>query len=178
MHPNTPRTPHTPASDPSPVPRRIDQLLDSYAESHQHPTNKLIHWVCVPAITWCVLVGFYLLPYPEAMGQASGMNWMWIFLAFSLTYYMRLSKPLTMGFLVAVTACVALIGGYEALYAHTQTLSLGSFAALVFVLAWIGQFIGHRIEGKKPSFLQDLQFLLIGPAWLLHFIYKKWGIRY
>jgi len=46
------------------------------------------------------------------------------------------------------------------------------------VLAWIGQFIGHRIEGKKPSFLQDLQFLLIGPAWLLHFIYKKWGIRY
>ena len=48
----------------------------------------------------------------------------------------------------------------------------------VFTLSWIGQFYGHKIEGKKPSFLKDLQFLLIGPIWLLHFILKKCGIRY
>ncbi len=51
-------------------------------------------------------------------------------------------------------------------------------ALVVFVVAWIGQFIGHKIEGKKPSFLQDLQFLLIGPVWLLGFIYRNLGIRY
>lgn len=48
----------------------------------------------------------------------------------------------------------------------------------VFVITWIFQFIGHKIEGKKPSFLKDLQFLLIGPIWLLGFILKKTGIRY
>jgi uncharacterized membrane protein YGL010W len=49
---------------------------------------------------------------------------------------------------------------------------------VIFVIAWIGQFIGHNIEGKKPSFLTDLKFLLIGPIWLLHFIFKKFSIRY
>ena len=49
---------------------------------------------------------------------------------------------------------------------------------IIFVLAWIGQIIGHKIEGKKPKFLKDLQFLLIGPAWLLAFIYKKINIKY
>jgi uncharacterized membrane protein YGL010W len=48
----------------------------------------------------------------------------------------------------------------------------------LFIVAWIFQFIGHKIEGKKPSFFKDLQFLLIGPAWLLSFIYQKVGIRY
>ena len=48
----------------------------------------------------------------------------------------------------------------------------------IFVIAWIGQFIGHKIEGAKPSFFEDLQYLLIGPAWLLHFIYRKIGISY
>ena len=52
------------------------------------------------------------------------------------------------------------------------------FSVIIFVIAWIGQFIGHKIEGKKPSFVEDLQFLLIGPAWLLSFIYKKIGIKY
>ena len=49
---------------------------------------------------------------------------------------------------------------------------------ILFVLAWIGQFWGHKVEGQKPSFLEDIQFLLIGPAWLMSFIYKKLGINY
>ena len=57
-------------------------------------------------------------------------------------------------------------------------MPLWIFSVIIFVIAWIGQFIGHRIEGKKPSFIEDLQFLLIGPAWLLSFIYKKIGIKY
>ena len=48
----------------------------------------------------------------------------------------------------------------------------------LFVLAWIGQFIGHKVEGKKPSFFKDLQFLLIGPAWLMSFVYRAAGLRY
>jgi uncharacterized membrane protein YGL010W len=49
---------------------------------------------------------------------------------------------------------------------------------VVFVLAWIGQFVGHRIEGKKPSFFEDLRFLLIGPLFVLGFLYRRLGISY
>ena len=55
---------------------------------------------------------------------------------------------------------------------------LFTISLVLFVVAWIGQFIGHKLEGAKPSFFKDLQFLLIGPAWLLSFIYKKMGIAY
>lgn len=60
---------------------------------------------------------------------------------------------------------------------HAQQKSWMVFVG-IFVLAWIGQFYGHKIEGKKPSFLKDLQFLLIGPIWLLHFVLKKAGLKY
>ena len=72
---------------------------------------------------------------------------------------------------------VALIVGYEST-ALASTLPLWGLALSLFVLAWIGQFVGHQIEGKKPSFLDDLTFLLIGPAWLLHFVYRKLGVAY
>ena len=55
---------------------------------------------------------------------------------------------------------------------------LWSIALTIFVGAWIGQFIGHKLEGKKPSFFNDLQFLMIGPAWLMGFIYRKLNIKY
>ena len=54
--------------------------------------------------------------------------------------------------------------------------SIWKLSMLIFIFAWIGQFIGHKIEGQKPSFFEDIQFLLIGPAWLLSFIYKKLGV--
>ena len=45
----------------------------------------------------------------------------------------------------------------------------------VFVVAWIGQFIGHKIEGRRPSFLTDLVYLLVGPLWTLSKLYKRLG---
>ena len=57
-------------------------------------------------------------------------------------------------------------------------LPLWLVCVVIFVLAWIVQFYGHKIEGAKPSFLEDLQFLMIGPAWLMSFIYKKLGVAY
>jgi uncharacterized membrane protein YGL010W len=48
--------------------------------------------------------------------------------------------------------------------------------AVVFVVAWIGQFIGHIYEGHRPSFLTDLVFLLVGPMWTLRKLYQRLGI--
>lgn len=146
--------------------RTIDRLLEEYGESHQNATNKLIHWVCVPAIMFS-LMG--LLWTVRVYGSVTlGM----LFLCFASLYYVRLSLSLFVGM---VLISLAMAWGIMALEAVAGSLAwqvhLGLCAA-----AWVGQFIGHQIEGKKPSFLKDLQFLLVGPAWLLHFVYRKAGL--
>lgn len=149
--------------------------LDKYGESHQNDTNKLIHWICVPAIMFSLLGLIYAIPFPVERGLFT--NWAAVFLALALLYYLRLSVPMFLGFIVIVG--LMLWGNnaiYEAVGRNAGQLALISL--IIFAVAWVGQFIGHKIEGKKPSFLEDVQFLLIGPAWLLHFIYKKIGVKY
>lgn len=155
--------------------KTMQWYLDKYGESHQNDTNKLIHWLCVPAIMFSLLGLIYAIPFPVERGLFT--NWAAVFLALALLYYLRLSVPMFLGFIVIVG--LMLWGNnaiYEAVGRDAGQLALVSL--IIFAVAWVGQFIGHKIEGKKPSFLEDVQFLLIGPAWLLHFIYKKVGIRY
>lgn len=154
--------------------RKIDQLLSEYGESHQNKINKTIHWICVPIIFFSIFGLIRSIPVPEFMAAIPYLSWASIILALALVYYLTLSFPLFLGFILFGSAVVL---GNEIIYSYGSSYLL-VFSATVFVLAWIGQFIGHNIEGKKPSFFKDLQFLLIGPAWLMHFIYKKFGIPY
>jgi uncharacterized membrane protein YGL010W len=143
----------------TPSPRTIDALFDRYASHHRNPTNKLIHWICVPAITWTVLALLWALHPLAALAFAGA----------SLGYYLKLSPPLALGMLAVSSTMLAVC---------TVVPNLAYTALAIFVVAWIGQFIGHKIEGSKPSFFEDLHFLLIGPVWLLSFVYRKLGIRY
>ena len=154
--------------------KTIEEWLTLYGRDHQNPTNKLIHWLCVPTIMFSVIGLFWCIPVTWRLTMP-WLNIGTIFYALALIFYSRLSIPLFIGFL--------LIGGvmlvlnwklYELLGAGMYSLILVG----VFVVAWIFQFIGHNMEGQKPSFLEDVQFLLIGPAWILSFIYKKLGINY
>ena len=140
--------------------RRVDRLFDRYGESHRHPANKAIHWVCVPLIAWCV-VAFFWAWSPFAA---------YVFVALAVLFYLWLSPTLALGML-AFTALLI----YPMVLLGRHVLAA---AVVVFVAAWIGQFVGHRIEGKKPSFLEDVQFLLVGPAWLLAALYRRLGIPY
>lgn len=159
--------------------RKIDQLLLEYGNSHRHPTNKLVHWICVPLIMFSLIGLLWNLPIEGVkfiLGQARNpwVNWGVFFLILASLYYIRLSLSLFFGMLLL---SLGMAFGHFAL--HTLGTSSHVYLSLgIFVVAWIGQFIGHNIEGKKPSFLKDLQFLLIGPAWLLHFLFKKIGIPY
>ena len=153
----------------------LQHLLDEYAGSHTHRGNKLIHWICVPLIVWSVVALLWSLPFPA--GLQNGMapvNWASIVLVLAQVYYFRLSIRLATGillfnlFLLGLTATVAKMAPWP----------LWQMALAVFMLAWIGQFIGHVMEGKRPSFFKDLQFLLIGPAWLMSFVYDRLGLRY
>ncbi|MCB0608165.1 MAG: DUF962 domain-containing protein [Lewinellaceae bacterium] len=155
--------------------KTIQWLLDKYGESHRNATNKLIHWICVPSIMISLLGLIYAIPFP--VERTFLTNWAAVLLVLTMIYYFRLSIPLFLGF-VAVGAGFlwAVHSIYLAVGAQPGKLAIASL--VIFTVAWIGQFIGHKIEGKKPSFLEDLQFLLIGPAWLMHFIYRKLGIPY
>jgi uncharacterized membrane protein YGL010W len=155
--------------------RAIDRLLDKYGESHQNATNKLIHWICVPSIMFSLFGLLFAIPFltPRTMF----FNWAAVLLALALVYYLRLSISMFVGF-VAI-GLVILWGNnaiYEAVGRDAGQLAIISLG--IFAVAWVGQFIGHKIEGKKPSFLEDIQFLLVGPAWLLHFIYDRIGVSY
>jgi len=155
--------------------RRIAQLLDEYSESHRHPLNKLLHWVCVPVIFWAVAALLWSLPFPlEPRFLWLPLNWAVIAMLALQVYYFRLSLPLALGF-VAVNIAVLALAGYAA---HAAPWPLWQLALALFVVAWIGQFIGHALEGKRPSFFKDLQFLLIGPAWLLAAVYRAAGLKY
>lgn len=154
---------------------KIDILLEKYGESHQNGINKMIHWICVPAIMFSLFGLLYSIPFFTE--RTLYTNWATYALLLALVYYMRLSKPMFVGFILIGGAMVY---GVHAIYKFTydDAIMLAIISFVIFALAWIFQFIGHKIEGKKPSFLEDLQFLLIGPAWLLHFIFKKVGISY
>lgn len=161
--------------------RPIDAYFAQYAESHQNPTNKLIHWICVPLIVFSLLGLVWAIPFPrlEVLGSYNGfVNWASFLIAFSIYYYYRLSPVLSYAMLLVVFAFSAAIVMLEKLHTNAGWPPMWQVCLMIFALSWIGQFIGHKIEGKKPSFLDDVKFLLIGPVWLLHFVFKRMGLKY
>lgn len=153
--------------------KRMQQWLDEYGESHRHETNKLIHWICVPAIFFSITGLFYSIKLPLSIYEYR-LNIAVIALLLVWIYYVRLSPALSVGMLLFGTACLLLCRLVE----KNWIMPLWLFSLIVFTFAWVGQFFGHKIEGKKPSFLKDLQFLMIGPAWLMSFLYRKIGLKY
>jgi len=154
--------------------RSIHEWFALYGESHQNPTNKLVHWICVPTIFFCVVGLFASIP-PYELPWVGRVPWAKLVIAVALIgFYVPRSIGLTVGMALWSYACLWLS---KYLMDHAPW-PLWTICTVLFVLAWIGQFIGHKIEGKKPSFLHDLQFLMIGPAWLMGFIYRRLGIPY
>lgn len=155
--------------------RTADQWFAEYGESHRHPVNKLIHWICVPLIFWSIVAILWELPVPEAMrAWPAPMNWAVVVSLVILAWYLAMNRSLAAGMLIFTAICLWIAWIVDSLAGWPLWL----IAVIVFVVAWAGQFYGHHVEGKKPSFFKDIQFLLIGPAWLLGFIYRRFGISY
>jgi uncharacterized membrane protein YGL010W len=153
--------------------RTVHDWFGSYSADHQNPTNRLIHWICVPAILWSAIAALWVVPVPASIGQPG--LWCALIMVAVLTFYWRLSRPLGAAMIVLFVA-LALVT-YLA-YGRLGAWRLLELAIAVFVLAWIGQFVGHVIEGRRPSFFTDLAYLLIGPAWLVGKVMRRMGIAY
>ena len=151
--------------------KTIHQWLNEYGESHQNDTNKAIHWICVPAIFFSITGLLYSIKLPFIISGIQ-LNVAMVVLALITIYYISLSKTLWIGLLLFALLCLWLCQMIE----QADFIQPWLLYLVIFVVAWIGQFYGHKVEGKKPSFFKDFQFLMIGPAWLMCFIYKKLGI--
>ena len=174
--------------------KNIQDWFSEYGESHQNKTNKLIHWFCIPLIFWSIIALLSLIP-DTLLNVFNNpfindlIHWGTFIIFLGLLFYLRLSISIFLGMLVF--SILVLLDVYLTVYLFDAHKYWGLFKSLeiegdlfllilsiiVFVGSWILQFIGNKIEGKKPSFLKDIQFLLIGPAWLLGFIYKKNNIK-
>jgi len=151
--------------------RNVNALLNEYGESHQDSINKKIHWVCVPAIMFSLLGILWSLPFPVKISPL--INWATVLITLSIIYYFFLSWKLAIGMLFSSLLMILILQWMDGF-----SVPLWQIAIAIFIVAWIGQFVGHHIEGKRPSFFRDIQFLLIGPVWLLADVYKKIHLSY
>ena len=150
--------------------KTLDQWFADYAVSHQNKTNQIIHYICVPAIFFSIIGMFMSIPRTFLskninLDNPFIENWATLVVILLLLFYVRLSVATAIKMLILSALCI--LGNYY----------LGAVAPLlytsigIFVVAWIGQFYRHHVEGIKPSFFKDLQFLLIGPAWVMKKIF-------
>ena len=159
----------TASLDP-PAERPIDRWFAHYSGDHQNRANQRIHVVAVPLILWSVVALLWCVPVPGTLFRPG----LWAALAMFLAwmFYYRASRRLGYGMLALFVALAWLT---RWLHDRLGTAELLYAAAAVFVLAWVAQFVGHQFEGRRPSFLTDLTYLLIGPAWVVAKLYRRLG---
>ncbi len=151
--------------------QNIEELLGSYGESHTHPANVLIHKICVPTITLAV-VGIVDQFYITGFGKPL-MSVATVLSVLTVAYYFRLSRSLAIGMgLIFILAIIV----FRFLSATFGAETLAWLLVGLFGVAWVFQFIGHAVEGKRPSFIQDLKFLLIGPLWTIAPVFRRLGL--
>jgi uncharacterized membrane protein YGL010W len=153
--------------------------LDEYSLSHQHPTNILLHKICVPTIAFTLFAMLWSLPIiPKNIRNAISINQVGLLnpsliLIPILAFYWNLSP------VMAITmAMIFLIVIISLILMEKNHVKIFRLALIIFIIAWIGQFVGHEIEGKKPAFFKDLQFLFIGPLWTLAHVFRFFSIDY
>lgn len=145
----------------------LKTYIDEYSESHQNPVNIKIHKICVPAIMFSLLGIIKAIPVPASWPL--WLDWSYLVVLMAFIYY-GLFKNVRV--LLAIFLLVLpMMGILEFLRPRFFILSV-----VIFIVAWIGQFIGHKIEGKKPSFFKDLFFLLIGPIWTMNSLAEQMGV--
>ena len=154
--------------------RSLGEWLHEYGLSHTHPVNERLHFLCVPPIVLAVMGFLWSLPVPASFAALSPwLNFATLAAAAASLYYLVLSPVLALGIAAIFVGMLLLTSALAALPWPLWLTSL-----VIFVLGWIGQFAGHAVEGARPSFFKDLQFLLIGPLWLLAAAYRRLGVRY
>ena len=151
--------------------RSQTEYLNAYAESHQNPLNQVIHVICVPIIVFATLGLLCMLQFGAWLGLpadiAPWINGATIGGLISLGFYLKLSLKSALVMMVWFAISVLGILALEA-----SPLPLLWTCLALWIAAWAVQFYGHEVEGAKPSFADDLVFLLIGPLFVMEKVYR------
>ncbi|MGC8517109.1 MAG: DUF962 domain-containing protein [Steroidobacteraceae bacterium] len=134
--------------------KTLDQWLTEYSLSHRHPVNRAAHTVCVPVILFALLALLWSV-------EIAGVRIAYLMMIAVAPFYVRLGTRATVAIGAQLAVCVLILAFWP------SAVPLRPVALGLFTIAWIGQFIGHAIEGRRPKFFQDLTFLLIGPLWVV-----------
>ena len=131
--------------------QQLAALFDDYAAYHQTRGNKAFHRLGIPLIV-LTLIGMLarvpLGPIDAAM----------LLIAASTIYYLVLDWRLAIPML-AVSIGFWFLGRLMPMWLN----------AVLFVLGWIFQFVGHSVyEKKQPAFFRNFAHLLVGPLWILN----------
>ena len=152
--------------------KTAQQWFDEYAISHKNETNQLVHFICVPIIFFSVIGLLMSIPngfITQNLGLYNPLveNWAAVIGVLISFFYIRLGFWYFLEMIFVILLCI--LGNFWL----SNTVNLLFASVIIFVIGWLGQFWGHKIEGMKPSFIKDLQFLLIGPLWVLQKLGKK-----
>lgn len=152
----------------------VNGLLAAYGDDHRDPRNRRLHSLCVPLIVLSLVALLWALPRPAALAAAGDwLNWGTLALGLLTAGYLVVAPRLGLGALLVSPLLALATAGLDRLPWPLWLVALG-----LFLLGWAGQFLGHHYEGRRPSFLRDLRFLLVGPLWVLAGLYRTLGIRH
>jgi uncharacterized membrane protein YGL010W len=148
--------------------------IELYAADHCHPANKILHGICVPLVVVSFLGLLWSIPVPAAWAHSADvLNWGTLFLMATIVYYFIMSFSLAIGILPFVAFAVAAVVWMDSLQTPLWLIS-----SAIISIAWLGQLIGHLIEAGRGRFFRDLQYLMIGPLWMLAAVYRRLRIPY
>ena len=137
----------------------LTRLLESYEKNHQNPINEAMHIIAIPLIMFSIL----------GMTAAFDIFLEYILVGIVFFYYLKLSKTAALLMLVWLLIYLGLV---VLLKSYIIEISI-----LLFAFGWILQFLGHFIEGKRPSFFEDLRYFLIGPLFVVQKVISKFGVK-
>jgi uncharacterized membrane protein YGL010W len=150
--------------------KTLDQHLSHYAAYHRDGRNIATHIIGIPLIVAAVEI---LASRPVVMAGTVPLTPAMLLAALATLFYLRLDLRfgVTMAGLLGLGAWAGL---------HVAALPSWAWAAAgagAFIIGWIIQFIGHRFEGRKPAFLDDISGLLVGPLFIVAEIAFLLGLR-
>jgi len=149
---------------------KMEELLSRYSNDHRHIWNQRIHKIAVPALLassvgMFTTLGRFFLPEIRLL---SGGN---LQIVFMLIWYGVLDRRLPRVMAPLLFGAAALITYIDRNHGDLLwPLCLG-----VFFMGWIFQFIGHRLEGNKPAFFSEFNYLMVGPMWVMITLRRRFG---
>ncbi len=148
----------------------LNGWLQDYERSHRHPVNRTLNWICLPQTAFAIWLGLKCVPLGNEIINVATLAGLGAWLL-----YLRLSPPLALGMIVVLPALYAGVVAVETISGRYAPW----LALAIFVEAWISQLIGRDVEGTRPTLIEDLRFLLVGPLWLLADVYRglDWPVQ-